>query len=149
MQVTPAEVHKRTAQPNELCEDNGEVLENADWASIINIERHRETGQYYLTFKRVKIRYKHDSDLTYFNHPFLSENRVKLIDDILMDEPLSELSLSTDLMAGGELVAVKGNRTNGEREIVSQDSDDAKQVFTFDKLKLRQLKKQIQLDETA
>lgn len=66
-----------------------------------------------------------------------------------MDEPLSELSLSTDLMAGGELVAVKGNRTNGEREIVSQDSDDAKQVFTFDKLKLRQLKKQIQLDETA
>ena len=49
------EVHKRTAQINDLCEYNGEIIENSDWVCIINVEKKRDTGQYYLTFKRVII----------------------------------------------------------------------------------------------
>lgn len=48
-----------------------EIIENADWVSIINVERKRSTGQMYLTFKRLKIRYRALGDSDYFNHPKL------------------------------------------------------------------------------
>lgn len=116
-----------------------EIMENADWVSIINIEQKRETNQYYLTFKRVKIRYKFDSELSYFNHPFVAENRVRLMDDLGYPEHLSEISLSSDLQ-GGELVMKKGKRTSSDRTMVDADSNDAVSVFNF---KLRSLEKQI------
>ena len=103
-----------------MCEGNGEVMENSDWACIINIEKRRDTGQAYLTFKRVKIRYKFKSDLTYFNHPFAEDNGVKLVDDIHLDESLSELTLATDL-DGAEIKTRKGSRTAAEREVISDE----------------------------
>lgn len=106
-----------------------EVIENSDWVCVINVERKRSTGQYYLTFKRVKIRYRDPNDLGYFNHPFEIGNRIRLLDDIHLETSLSEESLSSDfdavdLSSSGK----KGKRTAVEREIVDDDDDN---IFDF------------------
>ena len=105
----------------------GEVVENADWACIVNVEQKRSTKQFYLTFKRIKIRYREKSNLTYFNHPFAGGGKITLIDDVDMPESLSELSLSSDF-DGSDINAVKGSRTATAREVV--DNDD---IFDFTK----------------
>jgi hypothetical protein len=104
-----------------------EVVENSDVVIIINVEKKRQTGQYYLTFKRVKIRYKDMSDLSYFNHPFAMESRMQLLDDIYLDHSLSEDSLVSDFDAV-DLLNKKGNRTATEREVIEDDD-----LFVFNK----------------
>jgi len=98
-----------------------EIVENCDWVCIINVEKKRSTGQYYLTFKRVKIRYKNVSDLGYFNHPFEMNNRMRLIDDIYMEKSLSEDSLASDF-DGVDLLNKKGKRNATEREEIEDSS---------------------------
>jgi len=93
-----------------------EVIENADWVCIINVEKKKSTGQYYLTFKRIKIRYRNISDMAYFNHPFDNNNRMRLIDDIGLDHPLSEDSLASDFE--GVNLNSGGKRNATERETV-------------------------------
>jgi hypothetical protein len=105
----------------------GEVIENADFVAIIYVEMKRSTGQYYLTFKRVKIRYKPLTDFGYFNHPFESNNRMRLIDDIGLDRSLSEDSLVSDF-DGVDLSTTKGRRNATEREEIGDDD-----VFDFGK----------------
>ena len=97
-----------------------ELVENADVLIILNVEKKRQTGQYYLTFKRVKIRYKDMSDLTYFNHPFDPNNKMKLLDDINLDHSLSEDSLVSDFDAV-DLLNKKGKRTAVDREVVDDE----------------------------
>lgn len=97
-----------------------EVVENADVVIIINVEKKRQTGQYYLTFKRVKIRYKDTSDLSYFNHPFNPNNRMQLLDDIYLENSLSEDSLVSDFDAV-DLLNKKGKRTAVEREVIEDE----------------------------
>lgn len=104
-----------------------EVMENADWACIVNVEKKRDTGQYYLTFKRIKIRYRELTDLGYFNHPFVMGNRIQLIDDLHMESSISEASLTSDFDAV-DLGAKKGKQTAKERVVVDDDSTD---VFDF------------------
>jgi len=104
-----------------------EVMENADWTCIINIEKKKGTENYYLTFKRVKIRYRDPNDIGYFNHPFVSGNRMMLIDDVELDKCLSETSLATDF-EGVDLTSNKGKRTAIEREVIDDDEDD---IFDF------------------
>jgi replicative DNA helicase len=106
-----------------------EVIENSDWVCIINIEKKRSTGQYYLTFKRVKIRYRDPNDLGYFNHPFEMGNRIRLLDDIHLETSLSEESLSSDFDAV-DLGNKKGKRTAVEREVIDDD-DDEDNLFDF------------------
>lgn len=105
------------------------MIENADWVCIINVEQKRETGQYYLTFKRVKIRYKDLSDLGYFNHPFQSNNRIQLIDDIDLPQSLSEDSLTSDF-DGVDLLNKKGKRNATEREVIEDDLFDFSSSLT-------------------
>ena len=102
-----------------------EVIENADCAIILNVEKKRQTGQHYLTFKRVKLRYKDTSDLSYFNHPFNPNNKMQLQDDIYLDHSLSEDSLVSDFDAVN-LLNKKGNRNAVEREVIEDDG-----VFVF------------------
>lgn len=104
-----------------------EVVENSDWLCIINVEKKRETGQYYLTFKRVKIRYKNKTDLGYFNHPFEGENKMRLIDDIHLDKSLSEESLASNF-EGVDLLNVKGNR-----QATKKDEEPEEDLFDFSK----------------
>lgn len=74
-----------------------EVNENVDWQCIVNVEQKRSTGDFYLTFKRTKIRYREKSHLSYFNHPFVKGgNKIQLVDDIDYPSPISELSLAED-----------------------------------------------------
>lgn len=104
-----------------------EIIENSDWCCIINIEKKRDTGQYYLTFKRVKIRYSANT-FDYFNHPFNMTNRMQLIDDLDLDHSLSEDSLASNF-DGIELLNKKGRKNATEREVV----DDNISLFDFSK----------------
>lgn len=106
-----------------------EIIENSDFVCIINVEKKRNTNSYYLTFKRVKLRYKPLSDLTYFNHPFDVENSMRLVDDIFMDKSLSEASLATEFEAV-EVSNKKGKRTATKRDAVDDDNDS---IFDFSK----------------
>lgn len=108
-----------------------EVIENCDWIAIINVEKKRENERYYLTFKRIKIRYKDISDLGYFNHPFESNNKMRLMDDVGLDHSLSEESLASEFQ-GIDLLSTKGKRSAVEREVVDDDEDlfDATKAIT-------------------
>lgn len=103
-----------------------EVIENSDFVCIINKERKRSTGQLYLTFKRVKIRYKATSDLSYFNHPYENNNAMRLMDDLGMDHSLSEISLGSDF----DVVEMnkQGKRHAKEREDISEEKET---IFDF------------------
>lgn len=101
------------------------MQENVDWNCIINIEKRKDTGQYYLTFKRVKIRYKDPNDLGYFNHPFEISNRVQLIDDIFMSKSLSEESLATTFEGVTEIT------TKGRKQATKRKVDEDEGLFDF------------------
>lgn len=73
--------------------DAWDILENADWAGIANVEIEKLTKKRYLTLKEVKKRYRAMSDVTYFNHPFVEGSTIMLKDDINLDHSLSKLSL--------------------------------------------------------
>ena len=77
-----------------------DLIENADWVCIINIEKKKDTGQYFLTFKRTKIRYGDKAEgMTYFNQPFGDGNKIRLLEDVLLPKSLAITSLSTGLGA--------------------------------------------------
>ena len=94
-----------------------EVVENADWACTVNIERDKSSGQNYLSFNRFKIRYRPISEKTFFSHPFDMENEMKLLDDVHLEASLSKQTLSTDFERI-ELSSKKGKRVATEREVI-------------------------------
>jgi hypothetical protein len=108
-----------------------EVMENADWACIINVEKKRESGQHYLTFKRIKIRYRDPNDLGYFNHPFELGNKIRLLDDMHLETSLSEESLASDFEAV-DLGQKRGKRSATERKVVKDDNSGAGGSDIFD-----------------
>lgn len=107
-----------------------EIQENADFACIINLEEKKDTGQFYLTFKRTKIRYK-PTQLTYFNHPFALENRMRLLDDLHLPQSLSEESLGSDLegVTMDEMIDKQKSRKYESNMITEEDDDNG--IFNF------------------
>lgn len=107
-----------------------EVYENADMTIILNLERKRDTGQLYLTFFRVKERYRPQSKLEYFNQPFLVDNEFMLVDDITESKPQGIISLSTDLDGvDGETLFGSGSRgrrkhTSGRTAMLTKEATD-------------------------
>ena len=95
-----------------------DLLENVDWAAIINIEREKRTKILYLTIKRIKIRYKDEARYSYINHPFYENSTIRLIDDIFETKPLSKESLSSD-MEGVSQIGSKGMKTVSDRQTIS------------------------------
>jgi len=82
------------------------IVEEADWMGLINLERHKNTGELFLTFKRTKIRGKRDMlSMDYFNHPFADVKEIRLATDVDKPQPLSIISLATDLESVEEKVA--------------------------------------------
>ena len=108
-----------------------EIMENSDFACIINLEEKKDTGQFYLTFKRTKIRYR-PTPLVYFNHPFALENRMRLLDDVHLQQSLSEESLGSDLegLTLEDMVKKQRNRKY-ENSLVEVDDDDDNGIFNF------------------
>ena len=70
-------------------------MENSDWACIINLEEKKDDKQLYLSFSRVKMRYK-PSKRTTFSHPFNIDNTMMLMDDIGLDNSLSVDYIGSD-----------------------------------------------------
>ena len=96
-----------------------DLLENVDWAAIINMEREKRSGTLYLTIKRIKMRYKDLARYQYINHPFVKDSTIQLIDDIKMDKPLSILSISSDMVGANMTYGSKGSKSAKDRESVS------------------------------
>lgn len=71
------------------------IIENSDFACIINLEEKKDTNQMYLSFNRVKIRYSKNKRTT-FSHPFNLENSMMLLDDIMLDNTLSVDYIGSD-----------------------------------------------------
>ena len=108
-----------------------ELIENSDWVCIINIEKKKTTEDYYLTFKRVKIRYKDMSKMDYFNHPFKDGERIELIDDINLPQSISEASLATDLVGVQNATNRKGRRSAVDREEIEDEDSQLLDLSKF------------------
>lgn len=106
-----------------------DLLENVDWAAIINLEREKRSGRLYLTFKRIKIRYKDMAVHSYMNHPFEDGSTLRLIEDLHLEKSVSIESMSSN-MEGVNMVGTKGVMNAHKREVISnRPIEDA---FDFD-----------------
>lgn len=74
-----------------------EVMENADMTISLNLERKKDNKILYLTFARLKERYRPSTKLTYFNQPFHQDNEFSLVDDILLSKPKGIISLDANM----------------------------------------------------
>ena len=108
-----------------------DLLENVDWAAIINIEREKKSGLLYLTIKRIKIRYKDMAKYSYINHPFMENSTIRLVDDIFMPEPLSKESLSSD-MEGYMTAGTKGSMNAKKRPSEYRENELQEVTHLFD-----------------
>lgn len=76
------------------------MMQECDFICFINLEMQCSTGKQFLSFKRTKIRTKKDPlSVDYFNHPFVESNNARLAPDIMLDKPLSFISLASDLVS--------------------------------------------------
>lgn len=77
-----------------------DLVQESDWVCFINLEMQKSTGKWFLSFKRTKIRGKKDPmSLDYFNHPFVNNNGIRLDPDVNKPEPISVISLASDLVS--------------------------------------------------
>ena len=74
-----------------------EVMENPDMSIVLNLERKKDDKLLYLTFYRIKARYRPSTQLGYFNQPFKPDNSFQLQDDITKARPLGIISLDTNM----------------------------------------------------
>lgn len=80
-----------------VAESYGLIYE-ADWVALVNLEKRKSDNKWFLTFNRLKIRGKQDPfAVTYFNHPFSDEKRIRLQPDVDMPQSISVVSLASDL----------------------------------------------------
>lgn len=105
-----------------------QLLENVDWCAILNVELDNATNLYYLTFKRIKIRYKDLANISYFNHPFEQGSKLRLLDDVLLDKPLSVELIGSNLTGANTGGSRKGNFNAKKRKEVD-DVDDLNSLF--------------------
>lgn len=76
-----------------------DLIQESDWVCFINLEMQKSTGKWFLSFKRLKIRGKKDPmAVEYFNHPFVNNNGIRLEPDVDKPEPVSQISIASDLV---------------------------------------------------
>lgn len=95
-----------------------DMLENCDWASILNIEIERSSGTRYLTIKEIKKRYKSMTEITYMNQPFHEGSTSRLIEDFNMEKSVAKLSLASDLV-GAKVIDM--DRRRGDKNAKKRD----------------------------
>lgn len=77
-----------------------DLIQESDFVCFVNLEMKQSTGVWYLSFKRTKIRGKKDPmAVDYFNHPFVNNNGIRLEPDVNKPEPVSIISLASDLVS--------------------------------------------------
>lgn len=100
-----------------------QLLENVDWCAIINVELDNSTSLYYLTFKRIKIRYKDLSKFTYFNHPFEHGSKLRLLDDVNLNKTLSIELIGSNLTGANTGGSRKGTFNAKKRKEIDDVED--------------------------
>ena len=97
-----------------VSESYGLIFE-ADWVALVNLEKRKSDQRWFLTFNRLKIRGRQDPDaVTYFNHPFADEKRIRLETDVDKDRTLSVVSLASDLESINQKDTEKALMTSAE-----------------------------------
>lgn len=108
------------------------IVENSDFACIINLEEQKSTGQLFLSFNRVKIRYYRGKRTT-FSHPFNLENQMMLMDDVMLDNTLSVDYIGSDFSNTIDFEELL-NKKKKSKEIDIYSSDEADDgIFDFGK----------------
>lgn len=111
------------------------IVENSDFACIINLEEKKDDHQLYLSFNRVKIRYSKNKRTT-FSHPFSMENAMMLLDDVMLDNTLSVDSIGCDFSNNvdfDELLKTtkKKNKMNVDDIITADIENSDTGIFDF------------------
>lgn len=76
------------------------LIQESDFVFMINHEMKKSTGMWLLSFKCTKHRGKKDINAaTYFNHPFVNNNGIRLMPDVDLPEPVSIISAASDLIS--------------------------------------------------
>lgn len=100
-----------------------EVMENPDMSIALNLERKKDNQLLYLTFYRLKERYRPSTKLNYFNQPFQKDNEFQLQDDILQSKALGIISLDTNMEgADADMLFNSGRgRSNHRNSMMDKD----------------------------
>ena len=109
-----------------------EVMENPDMSIVLNLERKKDNQLLYLTFYRIKARYRPSTKLGYFNQPFNKENEFQLVDDVLNTKPAGIISLETG-MEGADVDNILG-ASRGRTEYKSMMMDEETNIFDLEPL---------------
>jgi hypothetical protein len=130
--------------------DAWDLLENADWSAILNVEVERQSHVRYLTIKEIKKRYKSMTDTTYFNHPFQEGSTIMLIDDVPLEESISKISIASDMTADN-MVEPKRNHANNSDLIdgLTMGSGDINEVIHGKNEGIKYVKKKKHDNETV
>ena len=107
-----------------------DMLENCDWAAIMNIEIERQTQRRYLTIKEIKKRYKSMTEIDYFNQPFVEGSTIQLIEDAGSEHPAAKISLATDLLGIKVNNDKRGSATAKKRKDITE-LPDYREQFAF------------------
>ncbi len=110
-----------------------DLIQESDFVCFVNLEMQKSTGKWFVSFKRTKIRGKKDPmAVDYFNHPFVNNNGIRLEPDVNQPEPISIVSLASDLVSIDDQQTDTGARTRpqikqvggaGSKSNVLQDID--------------------------
>lgn len=86
-----------------------DLIQESDFVCFVNLEMQKSTGKWFVSFKRTKLRGKPDpTAVDYFNHPFVNNNGIRLEPDVNQPEPVSVISLASDL------VSIDDRQTDGD-----------------------------------
>lgn len=89
-----------------------DLIQESDFVCFVNLEMQKSTGKWFVSFKRTKIRGKKDPmAVDYFNHPFVNNNGIRLEPDVNQPEPVSVISLASDLVSIDD-TQTEGNGTS-------------------------------------
>lgn len=101
------------------------MIENTDWAGIINREYKETSNTTYMTFKEIKARSKKKgNEITYFAQPFEKGNSIKLVEDFNFKAPASLYSLSQDTsLDKGAIMEKRRGNISGRRKANSEPAE--------------------------
>ena len=102
-----------------------EVMENPDMSIVLNLERKKDDQQLYLTFYRIKARYRPSTQLGYFNQPFKPDNSFQLQDDVTRANPLGIISLDTNMNGvNADSIIPSRGRQNHKKHGLTMDKEE-------------------------
>ena len=111
----------------EFVGDAFNVLQNSDFAAVLNREYKPGTDELFLTVNVLKRRRIDQAEAefakyTYLAHPFSKKNSMRLLDDVNLDKVLSLQSLGSDILV--EANKEKVNATQRLQQVTQKEFDE-------------------------